>query len=90
MCVVKHQHCDYSQIVVGNAEITPDQSRVQMSLWAIWSAPLIMSNDLRVIAPIYRSILQNQRVIAVDQDPLGIMGRLIANVRNESGHSHLP
>lgn len=68
------------QIIVGNPEITVDQSKVQMSIWAIWSAPLIMSNDLRLIAPVFRNILLNRRVIAIDQDPLGIMGRLIANV----------
>ncbi len=39
-----------------------------------------MSNDLRLIAPVYREILLNERVIAIDQDPLGIMGRLVANV----------
>ncbi|KHN82558.1 Alpha-N-acetylgalactosaminidase [Toxocara canis] len=70
---------DPDMIIVGNTEITPDQSKVQMSIWSIWSAPLIMSNDLRLIAPVYRDILLNRRVIAVDQDPLGIMGRLVAN-----------
>uniref|UniRef100_A0A0M3IVD0 Alpha-galactosidase n=1 Tax=Ascaris lumbricoides TaxID=6252 RepID=A0A0M3IVD0_ASCLU len=71
---------DPDMIIVGNTEISVDQSKVQMSIWSIWSAPLIMSNDLRLIAPAYRNILLNRHVIAVDQDPLGIMGRLVANV----------
>ncbi|VDK55878.1 unnamed protein product [Anisakis simplex] len=70
---------DPDMIIVGNNEITPDQAKVQMSIWSIWSSPLIMSNDLRLIAPIFRNILLNPYVIAVDQDPLGIMGRLVAN-----------
>uniref|UniRef100_A0A914WD53 Alpha-galactosidase n=1 Tax=Plectus sambesii TaxID=2011161 RepID=A0A914WD53_9BILA len=70
---------DPDMIVVGQNTVTPDQSRTQMSLWSIWSAPLIMSNDLRVIKPVYKKILQNSLVIAVDQDPLGIMGRMIFN-----------
>uniref|UniRef100_F1L2I1 Alpha-galactosidase n=1 Tax=Ascaris suum TaxID=6253 RepID=F1L2I1_ASCSU len=70
---------DPDMIIVGNTEISVDQSKVQMSIWSIWSAPLIMSNDLRLIAPAYRNILLNRHVIAVDQDPLGIMGRLVAN-----------
>ncbi|PIO73376.1 hypothetical protein TELCIR_04655 [Teladorsagia circumcincta] len=37
-----------------------------------------MSNDLRVIAPEFRRILLNRDVIAIDQDPLGRMGRLMA------------
>lgn len=68
------------QIIVGNTELTVDQAKVQMSIWSIWSSPLIMSNDLRLIAPVFRDILLNRRVIAIDQDPLGIMGRLVANV----------
>lgn len=68
------------QIIVGNTELTVDQAKVQMSIWSIWSSPLIMSNDLRMIAPVFRDILLNRRVIAIDQDPLGIMGRLVANV----------
>lgn len=52
-----------------------------MSIWSMWSAPLIMSNDLRLIAPVYRDILLNRRVIAIDQDQFGIMARLVANVR---------
>lgn len=48
-----------------------------MSVWSIWSAPLIMSNDLRSIRPEFRSILQNARVIAIDQDPMGRFGRMV-------------
>uniref|UniRef100_A0A914VZT5 Alpha-galactosidase n=1 Tax=Plectus sambesii TaxID=2011161 RepID=A0A914VZT5_9BILA len=73
---------DPDMIVVGQNSITPDQSRTQMSIWSIWSAPLIMSNDLRLVAPVYKEILQNRRVIAIDQDPLGKMGRLVVNTTN--------
>ena len=50
-----------------------------MALWSIWSAPLLMSNDLRAISDEHRAILQNRHVIAVDQDELGIMGKRIFN-----------
>uniref|UniRef100_A0AAF5PTW6 Alpha-galactosidase n=1 Tax=Wuchereria bancrofti TaxID=6293 RepID=A0AAF5PTW6_WUCBA len=70
---------DPDMIIVGNTELTVDQAKVQMSIWSVWSSPLIMSNDLRLIAPVFRDILLNRRVIAIDQDPLGIMGRLVAN-----------
>ncbi|CEF62800.1 Glycoside hydrolase, clan GH-D family and Glycoside hydrolase, family 27 and Glycosyl hydrolase, family 13, all-beta domain and Aldolase-type TIM barrel domain and Glycoside hydrolase, superfamily domain-containing protein [Strongyloides ratti] len=73
---------DPDMIIVGNTEITVDQSKVQMTIWSIWSSPLIMSNDLRIIPVEYKEILQNEDVIAVDQDPLGIMGRMIFNVSN--------
>ncbi|KAM3717079.1 Alpha-N-acetylgalactosaminidase [Dirofilaria immitis] len=73
---------DPDMIIVGNTELTVDQAKVQMSIWSVWSSPLIMSNDLRLIAPVFRDILLNKRVIAIDQDPFGIMGRLVANTTN--------
>lgn len=69
------------QLVIGNAGITLDMAISQMTIWCIWSAPLIMSNDLRTIAHEFRAVLLNRDVIAIDQDPLGRMGRLVANVR---------
>ncbi|KAL7074986.1 hypothetical protein ACQ4LE_006182 [Meloidogyne hapla] len=68
---------DPDMIVAGNPEITPSQAQVQLSVWAIWSAPLIMSNDLRTISNENKKILLNKNVIAVDQDPLGIFGRMV-------------
>uniref|UniRef100_A0A1I7Z1G5 Alpha-galactosidase n=1 Tax=Steinernema glaseri TaxID=37863 RepID=A0A1I7Z1G5_9BILA len=50
-----------------------------MTIWSIWSAPLIMSNDLRTVDATSKAILQNREVIAIDQDPMGAMGRLVAN-----------
>ena len=37
------------QLIIGNFGLSYDQARVQMAVWAIMAAPLIMSNDLRVI-----------------------------------------
>uniref|UniRef100_A0A914CM50 Alpha-galactosidase n=1 Tax=Acrobeloides nanus TaxID=290746 RepID=A0A914CM50_9BILA len=74
---------DADMIVAGNPEITQDQARVQMSIWSIWSAPLIMSNDLRNITPGHKEILQNKYVIAVDQDPMGLWGKMIGQVTFE-------
>ncbi|KAE9551960.1 hypothetical protein FO519_004836 [Halicephalobus sp. NKZ332] len=70
---------DPDMIIAGNSELTDDQARAQMTIWSIWSAPLIMSNDLREITPNQMKILQNRDVIAIDQDPLGIMGKMLIN-----------
>jgi hypothetical protein len=51
-----------------------------MALWAIWSSPLYMSNDLRKLSPEFKKILQNKNIIAVDQDKLGIMGKRVIGV----------
>ncbi|XP_033218349.1 alpha-N-acetylgalactosaminidase-like [Belonocnema kinseyi] len=68
---------DPDMLIIGNFGLSYDQSKVQMALWAILAAPLLMSNDLRNIRPEYKAILQNKKIIAVDQDPLGIQGRRI-------------
>lgn len=52
-----------------------------MAMWAIFAAPLLMSVDLRTIRPDYKAILQNRKIIAVNQDRLGIQGRRIYKVR---------
>jgi alpha-galactosidase len=59
------------------SSMTPTEQRVQFSLWAIMSAPLFMSADLRHLDEQAKSILLNRDVIAIDQDPLGIPGRRI-------------
>jgi alpha-galactosidase len=72
-------------LTIGNYGLSRDQSRTQMALWAIWSSPLYMSNDLRKLRPEMKQILQNKAVIAVNQDKLGIMGKRVSHVR----HSYL-
>jgi len=69
-----------SQLIIGNFGLSYEQSKVQMAIWAILAAPLLMSTDLRTIRPEYKAILQNKKIIAIDQDKLGIQGRRIYKV----------
>lgn len=68
---------DPDMLIVGNFGLSYEQSKTQMAIWAIIAAPLLMSVDLRTIRPEYKAILQNKKIIAIDQDPLGIQGRRI-------------
>ncbi|CAO1338699.1 unnamed protein product [Diamesa serratosioi] len=68
---------DPDMLIIGNFGLSFEQSKTQMALWAIMAAPLLMSVDLRSIRPEYKAILQNRKIIAVDQDILGIQGRRI-------------
>lgn len=52
---------------------THAEERLQMALWAMASAPLFMSTDVRNMSASSRAILQNKRLIAINQDPLGRM-----------------
>uniref|UniRef100_A0A146L3L6 Alpha-galactosidase n=2 Tax=Lygus hesperus TaxID=30085 RepID=A0A146L3L6_LYGHE len=65
---------DPDQLLIGNFGLSYTQSKVQMALWAILAAPLLMSTDLATIKPEFRDILLNKRIIQVNQDPLGIQG----------------
>ena len=47
-------------------------SRTEFTFWSIWSAPLLVSTDLRKLAKDAdkRAILMNEEVIAINQDDL--------------------
>jgi alpha-galactosidase len=53
--------------------------RSHFTLWAMMAAPLIAGNDLRNASAATLTILKNQAVIAIDQDPLGLQGVQIVN-----------
>jgi len=62
---------DPDMLEVGNGGMNFTEYQSQFSLWAEMAAPLIAGNDLTSMSADTRSILTNQAVIAVDQDPLG-------------------
>ncbi len=51
--------------------LTPDEQYLQMSFWSLLSAPLLIGGDLTTLDDFSLSLLTNDEVIAVDQDPLG-------------------
>lgn len=62
---------DMDMMEVGNG-MTEAQDRSHFSLWAIMSSPLIAGNDLRNMSDTTRRILTNKKVIAINQDALGV------------------
>jgi len=66
--------------LIGNFGLTYDQSKTQMAIWAILAAPLLMSNKLTEVQPQFKDILQNKKVIEVNQDRLGIQGTRVFRV----------
>jgi alpha-N-acetylgalactosaminidase len=69
------------QLIIGNFGLSYDQSKVQMAIWAILAAPLLMSTELRDVKPEFKAILQNKAILAVNQDKLGIQGHRVNNVK---------
>ncbi|CAG2111680.1 unnamed protein product [Medioppia subpectinata] len=74
---------DPDMVVVGDYGMSHEQSRTHMAMWAMFSAPLYMSNDLRDISPEDKKVLQNKAIIAVNQDKNGFMAKRIQRKDSE-------
>jgi alpha-galactosidase len=68
---------DPDMLEVGNGGMTNDEDRAHFSMWALFSAPLLVGNDVAHMSDETKSILENREVIAIDQDPLGIQGHRV-------------
>jgi alpha-galactosidase len=71
---------DPDMLEVGNGNLTLDENRVHMSLWALLASPLLAGNDLSQMPAETASILTNREVIAIDQDSLGKQGDRVSEV----------
>jgi len=71
---------DLDMLLTGNTSYnwTVQQQETQMSIWAEMASPLIDSSDLSSMTAATKEILGNKAVVAVDQDPLGKQGQLVA------------
>ena len=58
--------------------LTPNEQYTQFSMWCLVAAPLIFSGDITRLDDFTSSLLSNDEVIEVDQDPLGKPGHRIA------------
>ncbi|MFC8452370.1 NPCBM/NEW2 domain-containing protein [Kitasatospora sp. NPDC057223] len=70
---------DPDMLEVGNGGMTDTEYRTHFSLWSEMAAPLLIGSDLRTATPATMDIIRNTDIIAVDQDPLGRQGAVIAN-----------
>jgi len=68
---------DADFIIAGGYGMGLPESRTQMTLWSMMSAPLILSSDISKLSPKAIDIVGNKDVIAIDQDPLGKMATLV-------------
>lgn len=68
---------DADFIIAGDIGMSLPESRTQMTLWSMMSAPLILSSDVAKLSPEAIAVVGNKDVIAIDQDPLGKMATLV-------------
>jgi alpha-galactosidase len=60
--------------------LTPNEQYTQISLWSLQAAPLIFSGDITRLDDFTLSLLTNDEVIDVDQDPLGRPGWRVTKI----------
>ncbi|MFW6724550.1 glycoside hydrolase family 27 protein [Streptomyces sp. MAR4 CNY-716] len=68
---------DPDMLVVGRPGLSLTESRSHFTLWALMAAPLMAGNDIRTMSVDVSAVLRNQRLLAVNQDPLGAGGRRV-------------
>lgn len=65
---------DPDKLEIGNGNLTAAEDRSHMALWVVSAAPLIAGNHLSAMGESTRALLVNPEVVAVDQDPAGVLG----------------
>jgi alpha-galactosidase len=68
---------DPDMMIVGMNGLSDAQNRTLFSLWCLMASPLMAGNDVRGMTPETIATLTNLEAIAVNQDPLGVQGRIV-------------
>jgi alpha-galactosidase len=68
---------DADFIIGGDGGMNVAETRSQLALWSMMSAPLILSSDLEKLSPQAVATLSKPAILAIDQDPLGRMATLV-------------
>jgi alpha-galactosidase len=71
---------DPDLLINGMGGLSDTQNRSFFSLWCMMAAPLMASNDVRKMTAYTVQVLTNREAIGIDQDPLGIQGRIVRKV----------
>ena len=62
---------DADMMIIGHKGLTPNEQYTHMSLWCLLASPLLLGFDVPKADEFTLSLLTNDEVIEVNQDPLG-------------------
>jgi hypothetical protein len=51
---------DADMLMAGNNGLSDAEVKIQFGMWCMWSAPLLMSNDLRLMPATQKAIITNE------------------------------
>ncbi|MBU1326562.1 NPCBM/NEW2 domain-containing protein [Patescibacteria group bacterium] len=74
---------DPDMLVVGVGNLTAEEQKSHLSMWAMMGAPLIAGNDIRTMTDTTREILTNQEAIEIDQDATESQGKQIQKSQDQ-------
>jgi alpha-galactosidase len=69
---------DPDMMEVGRSGMTDTEMRSHFAMWAVMASPLIAGHDVRSMSTATSTILRNSRLIAINQDPLGLQGQQVS------------
>nr|CAH8863340.1 unnamed protein product [Trichobilharzia regenti] len=73
---------DPDMLLLGNFGLSNDQKRVQMGMWCMFAAPLLISADMDQLDDVSVALLTNANLLAIDQDKGGHQAEFIKSDRN--------
>ncbi|GAA2513007.1 glycoside hydrolase family 27 protein [Winogradskya humida] len=74
---------DPDMMEVGRGTLSDAEQRSHFALWAVMASPLIAGNDIRSMSSATQTILKNTRLIAINQDTLGLQASSIVADGNQ-------
>ncbi|KAF7312919.1 Alpha-galactosidase [Mycena kentingensis (nom. inval.)] len=63
-------HGDMDMLEVGNGDLTYEEAKTHFTVWALLKSPLLIGTHLADASEETLSILKNQEIIAINQDPV--------------------
>ena len=66
---------DADMLQIGNGALTAAEQRAHFALWAITKNPLFLATDITRLSPAQLALVTNARLIAMNQDALGVPAR---------------
>lgn len=79
---------DPDMMLTGKAGVSNVEGRTQLSMWSMWSSPIIMGHDLKFTSPRTAEILNHKSVLEINQDPLVQMAVKVGNFYSLSELAH--
>ena len=68
---------DMDILEIGNGGLSPAEEKTMFTLWSAIKSPLLLGNDLANMSAYTLSVLGNEKLIAVNQDALGVAAKQV-------------